>query len=268
MDVGVGVSRTMVSITLLTDFSLGVSTGKVSGVGGTGGEASRGRDASSSRDFCFACFGGVSITTAKSGMDFRGLSGDLLTPLSATPFGLGAVLSFNDWLSCARLMSGFMGFGRVGLARMCLTSMTSWSSSAVNAMGSGEETGERPGEELRRGRLIVGVALGELGVSSRAEAPLSRWSWAKRSASDVNFFKVGLGFPWTIALGTRAAIFARFCSTFSWASLSCEDPPLWGSESLLRLLGRPAGCSSGSLSSTSFVDGGRVIEIPFDFTVG
>ena len=82
----------------------------------------------------------------------------------------------------------------------------------------------------------------------------------------MTFFKVGFWFPGAIALGTRAAIFARFCSTFSWASLSCEDPLLWGSESLLRLLGRPAGCSSGSLSSTNFVDGDRVIEIPFDFT--
>jgi hypothetical protein len=183
--VGVGVMRTMVSGTLLDDFSRGVSTGAVSGVGG-GGEASRGRGASSSRDLFFGVtyFGGGLTTTAKSGIDFRGLSGDLLTPLGVTPFSFGAdvlVLSFNDWLRWARLMSGDMGFGREGLARMCLTRMTSWSSCAVNAMGSGEEAGERPGDELRRGRLIIWGAFGERGTldgSSWADAPLSRWSRA------------------------------------------------------------------------------------------
>lgn len=183
--VGVGVSRTMVSGTLLTDFSLGVSKGAVEGVGG-GGETSRGRGASSSRDFFFgvARFGGGLTTTAKSGIDFRGLSGDLLTPLGVAPSGLGAdalVLSLNDWLRWARLMRGDIGFGREGLARMCLTSMTSWSSSAVNAMGSGEEAGERPGDELRRGRLTIRAAFGERGTldaSSWPDAPLSRWSRA------------------------------------------------------------------------------------------
>lgn len=82
----------------------------------------------------------------------------------------------------------------------------------------------------------------------------------------MTFFKGGLVFPGAIALGTRAAIFARFCSTFSWASLSWEELPLWGSDSLLRLLGWPGGCPSDTVSPRSFVDVGCVNEIPFDFT--
>lgn len=50
--------------------------------------------------------------------------------------------------------------------------------------------------------------------------------------TDVN---AGLAFAGAMA-GTRAAIFARFCSTFSWASRNCESFRLRNSGSLLRLL--------------------------------
>lgn len=46
---------------------------------------------------------------------------------------------------------------------------------------------------------------------------------------------VDLAFPGLVA-GTRAAILARFCSTFSWASRNCKSFRLRNSESLLRLL--------------------------------
>ena len=90
---GVGVSTMIVSGTLLADFSLGVFTGAASSADGGENTVSR------SRDFCIASRGGGSTTTAKSGIAFRGLSGDWLTPLSVTPFGLGAdvlALSLND----------------------------------------------------------------------------------------------------------------------------------------------------------------------------
>lgn len=45
----------------------------------------------------------------------------------------------------------------------------------------------------------------------------------------------GLAFGVVVA-GTRAAILARFCSTFSWASRNCKLFRLRNSESLLRLL--------------------------------
>ena len=92
---------------------LDVSIGGASGAD-AGGEVSRGCDASGSRDFCFECRGGGLTTTAKSGIDFRGLSGDLPNPLTVTPFGLGVDvldLCFNDWLKWARLMSRDIGFG-------------------------------------------------------------------------------------------------------------------------------------------------------------
>jgi hypothetical protein len=145
---------------------------------------------------------------------------------------------------------------------MCLTSTISWSSS-FNAMGSGEE--ERMGDELCGGRLTALGVRGTFDAPSWPNTPLSRWSLARRSASDVTRFKGGLWFPGAIALGTRAAIFARFCSTISWASLSWEEPPRWGSESLLRLLGWRGSCPSDTASSRSFV-AGCVKEIPFGFT--
>jgi len=72
----------IVSGTLLFSFSLDVSTDAASGAD-AGGESSCGRDASGSWDFCVACLGGGITTTAKSGIDFRGLSEDL--PNSVAP---------------------------------------------------------------------------------------------------------------------------------------------------------------------------------------
>ena len=79
------------------------------------------------------------------------------------------------------------------------------------------------------------------------------------------------------AMGTRAAIFARFCSTFSCASRNCKSFKLLrNSDSLLRFLGawgdhrleRPfidsGGADVGWEFSSGFEDGERKMDVLLD----
>jgi hypothetical protein len=68
-----------------------------------------------------------------------------------------------------------------------------------------------------------------------------------------------------MALGTRAAIFARFCSTFSWASRSCEPFVIRCSDSRLRFL---SVLEAGSLGFLGGVDGGCVVLLRFSSCFG
>jgi hypothetical protein len=241
--------------------------GVLAGVGSCDCDVCRPEVARSARaGRCVERFGGEVITTAKLGLGLCDLSRGLSTRSTATLFGVGILdLTFDNdfkWVGGgpARLKPARTG---VELGT-CFNIVISWSSSLI-AIGSGEEAGERARGvfcvRLSRTLPFPGTVFGEgatLDAGCGLDALLSRCIWARRSARVVTVAGAGLGFPGAIALGTRAAIFARFCSTLSCASRNCEPFRPRGSESRLRLLDIWGGHRlNGELMDSGGVDVGR-----------